>query len=246
MTTNVYDKLTGMMATDSRWSIEWGGFLLYIDDSGFDKIELFNDCAVMFAGDSAEIEKWKRWMAINPSDLSEMPEPVKINVCISRESDLQVIYQYKQSIIDETGYFAGTGTNYALQCWLKNRDAKKAVATATLSDHRSGGDVMYYDLKNKSSNLSSRVLGEADLSAQYVSAQILSRGSFMNMALGLSGSISFDQALLENPDLKEMKDMISAGTLTASAPFEGMGAPWPDEERQKLKNAMQSILDAKK
>ena len=74
MTTNVFDGPVGLVATDSRWSIQRGRWLIYLDDTNFDKIELTDAAAFMFAGSAVLIEKWKLWIRSNPPDASGMPE----------------------------------------------------------------------------------------------------------------------------------------------------------------------------
>jgi hypothetical protein len=50
MTTNIYDGNAKIMACDSRWSIPYGNWVFYLDDSGYEKIHRHTSYSLMFAG----------------------------------------------------------------------------------------------------------------------------------------------------------------------------------------------------
>jgi hypothetical protein len=49
MTTNIYDGNAKIMACDSRWSIPYGNWVFYLDDSGYEKILRHTSYSLMFA-----------------------------------------------------------------------------------------------------------------------------------------------------------------------------------------------------
>jgi hypothetical protein len=246
MTTNVYDRKAGIMASDSRWSVQYGNYLLYVDDIGVDKITPYQGHVAMFAGDSREILIWKNWLLTNPTDLSLMPEPNKVNICLAREKDLDVIFEYRVLTVPGVAYFGGTGGIEALKCWVNNGCAKKSVATASSIDMCTGGQVMFYDLNNRDSNLTAFLSGTAPITPEYIANQVITRGTFMTMPAGLNGISSVEQSISNNSILNEIKRKLADGSLSATAPFEGMNEPWPSAEKQKLRDAFQSIIDSKK
>ncbi|WP_155767673.1 hypothetical protein [Xanthomonas hortorum] len=61
MTTNVLDNNSKRLASDSRWSLLIGGHLVYVDDTGFDKIADRASAGMICAGDAQLIGAWKEW-----------------------------------------------------------------------------------------------------------------------------------------------------------------------------------------
>jgi hypothetical protein len=59
------------MACDSRWSIQNHNFILYIDDTGFEKIIPHNGIAFMFAGNGYLNLKMERLAQFNAEECSE-------------------------------------------------------------------------------------------------------------------------------------------------------------------------------
>jgi len=82
MTTNVVDSAARIVATDSRWS--WPVELrttgisharIYVDDAGFDKIEVGDDYSFIFAGNAILMGMWKAWRR-DPNRVVQNPPPV--------------------------------------------------------------------------------------------------------------------------------------------------------------------------
>lgn len=246
MTTNVYDENQGVMASDSRWSMERGDYILYIDDAEFDKIESVNNAVVMFAGHGIRIHEWKQWLRSNPSDDSNQPAVKGVCICIADLDTKQMQPFGKENFRHEGGYFAGSGAIHALTCWTADRNAKKAVVTAIEYDQYSGGDVKYFDFNDRSNNLTaSSVHGISDIDG--LNEAILKKGHMMKKDMNVN-SIPFPKAenasfLIKNhPDFEQIQNEVASGQLSASAPWDGMDKDWTDGEKADLKVALGNIF----
>jgi hypothetical protein len=236
MTTNVFDEDRGLMATDSRWSIRHGQYIIYLDDTGCDKILLVRNRAIMFAGNGGRIQQWKDWLLSEPKDSSGQPKEEGICICIADLASGKVKKSFKQELVDLTGYFAGSGKNYAIPCWKNNRDAKRAVETAKVDDYCSGGEVKYFDFKDQTHNL----YRGSYVTIQMVDDAILKRG--LVMTTNKVQSLPFATAANDDPELADIRAKIAAGDLSASAPSDGMYDEWTEEEKASLKESLAEMF----
>jgi hypothetical protein len=237
MTTNVFDEVLGVMATDSRWSVQYGEYIVYIDDSGYEKILICHNHAVMFAGNGNLIQQWKDWMNSMPVDASNQPAVEGICVCIVDMGTKKVKSSVKQLVLPSGGYFAGSGQLYAVHCWLKNSNSYTAVETAKANDKLSGGDVKFYDFTSGKNNLNLNYPANV-MSIQMVNTALLKRGLVMKTATGATQAIPYAVAANDDPELENVGLKIMSGELSASAPSEGMYSPWTEEEKLGLKTAL--------
>jgi hypothetical protein len=242
MTTNVFDAVKRMMATDSRWSIRHGNYLIYLDDSGCDKILVRHQRAIMFAGNGRRIQEWKDWIMTDPTDSSKQPKEEGICICMVDMRTGNVVLSVKQKVVNQSGYFAGSGTDYAATCWVQNNDACRSVDTAKLADVCSGGEVKYTDIAGNTHNLYTG----SWVTIQMVDDAITKRGLVMNISNGGSTAASFATAANDNPELADIKARISAGELSASAPSEGMYEAWTEKEKAQLNQAFSEMFGWKK
>lgn len=240
MTTNVFDEKTGVMATDSRWSISSGKYVLYVDDSGFEKIEIQQGHAFIFAGNGIRIEQWRDWIRTNPEDDSMQPKEEGICLCIVNLESKKAVRFIKQSLIGDTGYFAGSGQLYAAGCWLKNKCAKTAVETAKQFDVYSGGEVKYYDAALGDHNLN---YPSGRITIQMVNDAILTRGQVMEQ---MTKQIGFSPAANDSIEIADIRSKIAAGDLSANAPSDGMYDSWSIDEKASLKHTLSEIFKWKK
>lgn len=236
MTTNVFDEQRALMASDSRWSIRHGQYLIYLDDTGCDKIMIVRNRAIMFAGNGGRIQQWKDWLQSEPKDDSMQPKVEGVCICIADYETGKVKKSFKQRVIDSAGYFAGSGTDYAVPCWAANRDARRAVETAKQVDVCSGGEVKYVDFRAQQHNL----YRGSNVTIQMVDDAILKRGLVMTMTT--AQPFSFSAAANDNPELAEVRAKIAAGDLSASAPSDGMYEEWSDEEKAELKESLAEMF----
>jgi len=236
MTTNVFDESSGVMATDSRWSIRQGKYIVYLDDTGCEKILLLKNRAIMFAGNGGRIQEWKDWLMSDPKDDSQQPKEEGICLCLVDLQTGKKIKSFKQTSVNDLAYFAGSGTQYAIPCWLANSDARRAVDTAKVADDRSGGEVKHYCFKTKQHN----IYHGNQVTIRMVDDAILRRG--LVMTTNNEQSVSFAVAANDNAELADIKAKIAAGDLSASAPSDGMYEEWTAEEKADLKGCLADMF----
>ncbi len=242
MTTNVYDSVKGLMTTDSRWSVEYGRYLIYIDDARFDKVERHNNAVFMFAGNGQKIQAWKSWIRSSPTDDSGMPGCENMCVCIADVQSKEVLFKERQDIMRDGGFFAGSGSRHAFQCWSVNKDAVKAVQTAKTFDFSSGGEVKFVDFVSGKHNLFSPT---KDVTIEDVGRALATRGSVMEIAVNTAETKApFKLADLAANDeaLKDVQGKIASGEISPTAPCDGMYSEWTDAQKSKLKGVLSDVF----
>ena len=251
MTTNVFDGNSLVMATDSRWSIERGSWLFYLDDTGYSKIERSHERVLSFAGYGGKIQEWKNWIRSEPADASNIPDFKGMSVCMVDEATGIVEFQI-QDIVANNAYCAGTGAYPAYGCWVENRCSKRAVVTAISKDLYSGGEVKFIDLLTKNHNLTD-LYPQSQLTIADVSAAIAKRGIPMKLD-NIPGSpkLPFPKAADgeavndEDAVRGEIQAMVAAGQISANAPCIGMHNDWTEENKEKFTQALGKMFGWKK
>jgi hypothetical protein len=244
MTTNVFDGAAGMMATDSRWSIKYGSYLIFLDDAGFEKIEFLGDFALMFAGLGPRVQEWKTWIRSNP-DTETMPgQPAHqgMAVCMSHIPTKSVAFARGQKITKDGASFAGTGSFAAYTCWAANKDAKRAVTTAMSADIFTGGEVKFSNFADGSHNI---YAGGADVQYADLLKQILTRGLVMPTTKPIA-PFPLKDAVASNDDLQKAVEKIANGELHASAPDDSMLSDWTAAEKDEFNKALKKAFASKK
>lgn len=232
MTTNVFDGKVAFMATDSRWSIQRGRWLLYLDDTNFDKIEISDDAAFMFAGRGIQIELWKHWIRSKPKDKSNMPAVEGISVT-GVNLKTKERYTEGKSITHDDSIFAGSGARYAVQCWNKNRCARKAVDTAKTYDCATGGDLKYFDFDSGEKKLGGSLFAPATIAD--IDQALATRGMIMDItAKGTPIPFKLSELAAAQDEIQSIREDIAAGTLSAQAPCDAMYSEWSPEEKERL------------
>jgi len=244
MTTNIFDGNSSVMASDSRWSIEYGSWLLYLDDTGYDKIERFNGTALMFAGHGLKIQEYKIWIHSEPADFSGMPETKGMSVCMVDEATGSVAFQKHQDIESNNVFCAGSGARPAYSCWLTNKCPKQAVESAKLKDCYSGGEVKYVNFSTFETNIAN-YHSQAQLTIEAISANIIKRGISMKIHTTPKGTpdlpflkAGMDPANDEEPPREKMAALVASGDLSATAPCDGMHSDWSEDDKEKFKSAL--------
>lgn len=247
MTTNVFDGHVGLVASDSRWSIQYGRYLLYVDDAQFDKIELYGDSVFMFAGKGAVIQLWKDWIRSAPTDESAMPDPDQISVSIMKRSAKSVVWTRGVHTKREGALFAGSGSIFAVPCWMANKDAKRAVGTAASLDECTGGEVKYFDFSTGQHNLQ---YPTANITIAHVDKAILERGMVMDISTRRMGRPPFPlkQVAASNDDgeLADLKAKVANGEIQPMAPCPGAMSEWTEDEKRGLKEALSDVFGWRK
>jgi hypothetical protein len=250
MTTNVFDGAVGMLATDSRWSVQHGRWLKFIDDTNFDKVEIFKSTAFMFAGKGQLIQEWKNWIRTDPQDDSGQPAVEGISINGFDIPTKRVRYTEGKSISHESSIFAGSGARHAVLCWRSNRDAVKSVETAKLMDPASGGAVKYYEFSTGNTNLKVVDMMSPNTIEQ-VDKVLALKGTYMDLTTRQSGlppfklsqvAASDDMGSNNDQELAQLDQKLAAGELSANAPCDAMYSEWTPEAKGELKSFLGSVF----
>jgi hypothetical protein len=241
MTTNVYCRPKGWLASDSRWTFESDFAYLYVDDTGFDKIDYLHDKAgFLFAGNSKVIASWRKWINSSPNNFDNLPDPDGISFCIVKPDRSYVEFHgYKIS----DAWFAGTGYTYAALCYGVNQDAKRAIASAKQMDPFSGGSTKYFELSSRDNNLNPY---PAQCLVSTIAIEAIKRGTVMYRDNEGSTRIPVQEAAANDTRVKDLCDKIATGSLHASAPCLGASTPWNDAEKEQLKDELAKIFGIRK
>jgi hypothetical protein len=244
MTTNVFDGPARIVATDSRWS--WpvidGRWFVYLDDTGFDKIQVLNDLVVMYAGDGQLVQAWRDYFADEARELAAQPTATKeVCVCVvDAETGVFVKSAGGDYEVFEDSLFGGTGGGYARKCWATNRKATRAVETAKAEDRSSGGEVKYVDIVNKDGNVKPVYPSEL-VTIQSVNLALYKRGVVMDLRKNVTvggEAVPFELAAAAHAELAEFGQQVVAGQVSPSAPFAGMNREWTTAEKEGLNDAL--------
>lgn len=242
MTTNAAC-LNDCAATDSRWTIEVkgkGGNVLgniILDNTGFEKIELCNKKALLFAGSAPLINDWKKYFF---KEINDQPP-----ICLGEEmSAAWAVIDFSGGIIssrhhtaisdDASYYFIGTGGGFAYECWKDNRCIITSVNTAKSKDTASGGENRFIkrNLENNLRPYGSGVFQEFSLR---VSKEVA-------MFRSLDGKVyHISDANLDKETRTAVNDALKAENMVAH--FDGMGAPFSQEEQEYAESAAKKALD---
>lgn len=236
MTTNVYDRLDLKLATDSRWSVSTPckSYVLYTDEAQFDKLCVCPklNLAFAFAGGANWISQWKWWLT--NGIYANAPVPVVIKnaefaYCAAHLDTgalakmLYPDYAPPKMLMaqDQSGdivqaLFAGSGSDPAMNCWLKNKDAIVAIKSAANDDPFTGGSVVSSCLRSGSHNAT---VGTAD-----DLKDALLKGHVMRKAQErYIDPMPVAEAAANIPEVAQLMKKIANGTAIACAPFPGMG-----------------------
>ncbi|GBQ38867.1 hypothetical protein [Komagataeibacter europaeus] len=244
MTTNVIDLDAGQLACDTRWSVDGPGFIVFVDDTGFEKISVVGNWAFVFAGNGALIEAWKRWLGSDPTTRGKIP-PVSVGTGANTNSIALHIANITTSKLEffhgtarqygEEAYFAGSGGLYAYNCWSANRDAIKAVATAQQSDRYSGGSTRYLAFSDRTNNLN-------ETATLHDTAVALKTKGKVMYSDPKAKEIPVVQAAANDAKVQQVLDQVSSGALAPSAPCEAMYREWAPQEVEELHTVLDKIF----
>jgi len=233
------------MATDSRWSVPYGPWIFYLDDTGYEKILRYRGHSLMFAGDGTKIQEYKNWIRSNPVDASGMPPQKGMSVCMIHDESGAVAFRKHQDIDSESVLCAGSGSYWAFGCWKENRCSKQAVETAKSRDQYSGGEMKFVDFATSATNLMPAV-GQVDMHIDQVTSNILKRGIAMKVQSLQTGvpNLNFPKVGTPLSSISEVEaraaaaKLAAAGQLSATAPCNGMHNDWSAEDKEQFKQAL--------
>lgn len=247
MTTTVYDRINKQVACDSRWSVDlitcgYAGHVLYVDDTGFDKIADRGDFAMVVAGDGGLIQRWKEWWGA-PS-LEQMHPPVVLpsGQCIS----LYIVQKSKNTVIFDKGHkfaaynadtneveavFSGSGGNHAANDWISSHNAKNAVEFAKVNDFYTGGAVKYVEFDTNSHNLQN-----GSMNFDVVVDAILRKGLIMD-----TKNPHLEHVPITNEEVAHVRQMVINGSITPCAPTGKNTVDWDETSKSRLEDAIKYI-----
>jgi hypothetical protein len=115
MTTNIYDGNAKIMACDSRWSIPYGNWVFYLDDSGYEKILRHTSYSLMFA---ERVTKFRlsRTGFDQAKDASGMPPVKGMAVCMVQDTSGDIAFAKHHDIDTQNVLCAGSGALAAFGC----------------------------------------------------------------------------------------------------------------------------------
>ncbi|MBA0416182.1 hypothetical protein D7Y48_05525 [Stenotrophomonas maltophilia] len=212
--------------------------MVFLDDTGFDKIVDRPSAVMMCAGSMKLIALWKTWFVAGtgPMPVSEFYEgSFKHEICVAvvRKRDFGLRFSagtYEN--FEDAAEFCGTGAIYAKDCYSVNGCAKTAVLTASRHDPMTGGEVKFVDTKVP---FSSNVMNPST-TVEEVEAQLATKGFVMEKSTGNVFSIATGQQVHQ----QAMSAAIAAGL---SAPTGQKLRSWTEREREDLQKVMNEILE---
>ena len=247
MTTNAIDRNKMIVTSDGRWSIPLPNELhpthvLYVDDTGFEKITSSEIATLVFAGDSVLISEWKTWFNSERRDLNAIPPTERdtgrgladINICIITPAGRVLFDRGLCLTHGENARFAGSGAIFARDCFGKNGCSIRAIDTAGLSDPYTGGTTKYVELHSGISNLTT-----VEATLQEAEQQLNERGLLMELATGRITPFKDAQ------DSKDDAMQALKNGANLSAPTGQPSRKWTDDEKLSLRAAIEEVMGSK-
>ncbi|MBI6925732.1 hypothetical protein Q9323_03345 [Pseudomonas fulva] len=242
MTTNVYDGTKRLLSSDSRWSSKHpsGDFIIFVDDVGFDKIEVASGHAFLFAGYASTISDWKAFLKSKPSSSQGHPSLDGIALLITNVATGQIVDHVGQDIqianADQSvTSFAGSGSSHAADCWTVNGCAKTAVESAKNFDLFSGGSVRYLELNTLDNNLLN-ITNYDELKKSFTA-----QGMVMYTA-NSHKQVPVNEAALTDVRVGELCNEIARGQISPSAPCDAMHHRATAAEKQRISATLDKIF----
>lgn len=238
MTTNVLDFSGQKLTCDSRWSLILGQYLVFVDDTGFDKIADRIGATMVMAGDAQLIDEWKEWF-FRGDEEEELPQTFKqladgsiSGVCmaiVEKPTFTVLLTAGRHDPFEELAAFCGSGATPAMVCYASNRCAVQCVHSAMLKDPQTGGDVKFVEIATMGNNLSVPRVG-------YKEAEdaLIERGSIMDLKTGNIFPIG-------PVDRDFLKARLKAGDVSLTAPTGQITRGWTSEEKDAAREAMRRI-----
>lgn len=249
MTTNAIDRAKLIVTSDSRWSVPLPNdvnptHVMYVDDTGFEKISTSDIATLVFAGDGVLISQWKNWFKQDRPDWEAMPETerivdgrlVDISICVVTPAG-RVIHDSGTCLMHgETARFSGSGSFFARNCFVQNSCIIKAIDTAGSSDPYTGGITKYLELHSGLNNLT-----ETESTLQDAERELGERGKIMELATGVVTSLK--DALESQADALQA---LKTGGVHLSAPTGLQSRKWTASEKAALRAALEEVYADKR
>ncbi|WP_447337100.1 hypothetical protein [Klebsiella variicola] len=256
MTTTAYDCDKHLVASDTRWSANLtlldGNYILFADDTGFNKIVHRAGGAIFCAGDGLTIEKLKKWWLAEPFDPEALPDlqqnnQFKVSVMlVSSTGERLFDAGPKHALVDPEdnnhihAVFSGSGSPFAGHTFMQCGCVKTAVTIAKTFDPYSGGEVKFCNITTGDGNLQDENM---DYNAIMVAMQ--QRGILMKYT-GFYAANSENVStipLREHPEYDEITAQLLSGNVRAYAPTGSADVEWNSERIERLKSAARKVAE---
>lgn len=246
MTTNVICRTQKILASDSRWSTDpladYPDCIAFVDDTGFDKLAVSRLYALVFAGDGELIARWKSWFLaptlnfLNAPPVHRLiPDTNKLHsivISLVKNSTGEVVFASGSFMAHrESARFAGSGAQFAKDCYAVNSCAKTAVATAGVSDPATGGETKFVELDTGKNNLTVMQTTLFDMKNA-----LEQRGYIMDI-----GTMKVTPISEWQPSAGGTRQAIANAVASVSAPTGLPTRCWSDQEQNELMRALQQV-----
>jgi hypothetical protein len=247
--------LNRIITADTRWSCGSQGelilsdnqpYLVYCDDTGFDKISVVGKTALVTAGNGILIAQWKSWWA-GDADPAKRPTTVidgqnAVNIAIIDLEDNSVIFDAGQKQVlfctrshEIQAFTSGSGGYHAASRLKISGCAKDAISFASEHDYCTGSDVSYACYKSDQNNLNDQVVDY-----NVIAEGITQRGYIM--ALNTTKPSDKGEELSKHHLAGEVTALFSSGKAVASAPVPGVADfKWTQDTDKKFEDAMKRV-----
>lgn len=265
MTTNVRDKASQTLATDSRWTFTFTHNgeqkRVYVDDAPYHKLlkvdatGMSMSLVFMFAGDASVIDGWKESIRCARKGVVFTPFeqlPVDgMNVAVASSSASDLLYQFGHEIsVEDQANFAGSGSYAAAESWRSDRCAVKAIESAKQTDAFTGGQVRFINLATGENNLVDDQVDLAELTNWFRST-VARQGELTMDAIQTVIAKTVrpaNEKTMDVPDavstqtLLESFDQAVANGAAPKAPCDAQFRPWPANERARFVELMGNLF----
>lgn len=266
MTTSIYDIYNKAVASDTRWSIfplelsDGGEYILYSDDTGFEKIIQKNGYAIIFSGFGPLISEWKQWLN-GGMDFSNTPALSFKTLNKDELVHLIIIDMYenkpvfddgsrKIALVDESAHndrcytnqhgkkfvftSIGSGSRYAADNWNLTRCHFQAIGHASQNDIFTSEVCRTIDFVTEQQNFSK----DCD-KYDTIQNSIFRNGMMMKVEqVNTNSAVSIHS----HPLGREVKRVLNDGKAYATAPAPELeDFEWTDEARENLDRALKLV-----
>lgn len=216
-----------------------GDRLLFVDNTGFDKIADRSRGVMVCAGSAMLIQQWKTWFR-NGDPQADLP-PTFIDYGNGRQDEAYVAILTKPDFntafisgvyhdYEDAAKFCGSGAEFAKDCYSANGCSMKCVDTAATHDPQTGGDVKFVDCNDLTNNLS-----QPGVRLEEMANQLVERGMVMDMKTKKVTPIKTGTA--------SAQDVARASAHLLSAPTGQAPRAWTEREKHDVRKAMKHVLD---
>ena len=255
MTTTVCDLLNRIITADTRWSCgsqcelmlsDGNYYFIYCDDTGFDKISVVGNSALVTAGNGPLIALWKQWWVGDADPAKKPPTDLNgqnvVNLAIIDLKNNQVIFDagQKQALFCTKtdviqAFTSGSGGTHAAHHLMSHGCAKSAIRFASNLDFCTSDIVSYACYRTNTNNLN-----QSNNSYDMILEGITKRGYMM--ALNTSKPSDKGCEVAKHPLAHEVAQLFKSGQAVASAPVPGISNfKWTQETDTKFEAAMKLV-----